>query len=110
MIDSIDTVQTLGTEQVGPSTIAVSPFLEIVQAIAAEASDYTRRSLERGSSFVEKLFGATSFERALLIQSDYAGTSYAGLITYLREMDELYTNLVKEAVKPFEEALANFQR
>src|SRR5262245_7929094 len=94
----------------GSSTIAVSSFLEIVQAIAAEASDYSRRSLERRSSFVEKLFRATSFESALLIQSDYARTSYAGLITYLRKMDELYSNLVKEAVKPFEEAIANFQR
>lgn len=110
MIDSIDTVQKLGTEQVGSSTIAVSSFLEIVQAIAAEASDYSRRSLERRSSFVEKLFCATSFESALLIQSEYARTSYAGLITYLRKMDELYTNLVKEAVKPFEEAIAKFQR
>lgn len=98
------------TEQVESSTIAACSFLEIVQAVAAEASDYSRRSLEHGSSFVKKLFGATSFESALLIQSEYARTSYAGLITYLRKMDELYTNLIKEAVKPFEEANANFQR
>ena len=110
MVDNIDTFQKLGTEEVESSTIAACSFLEIVQAIAAEASDYSRRSLEHGSSFVEKLFGAASFESALLIQSEYARTSYAGLITYLRKMDELYTNLIKEAVKPFEEAIANFQR
>jgi hypothetical protein len=110
VIDNIDTVQKLGTQQAGSSTAAAASFLGIVQAIAAEASDYSRGSLEHGSSFVEKLFGATSFESALLIQSEYARTSYAGLITYLRKMGELYTDLAKEAVKPVEAAIANCQR
>jgi hypothetical protein len=108
--DDIDTVQKLGTEQAESSTAAASSFLEIIQAIAAEASDYSRRSLEHGSSFVEKLFGAKSFEGAVLIQSEYARTSYAGLITYLRKMGELYTDLAKEVVKPVEAAIASFQR
>jgi hypothetical protein len=78
MVDNIDTFQKLGTEEVESSTIAACSFLEIVQAIAAEASDYSRRSLEHGSSFVEKLFGAASFESALLIQSEYARTLLRG--------------------------------
>jgi hypothetical protein len=106
----VDSFQKPGTEQLGSSTAAVPSFLEIVQAIATEASDYSRRSLEHGSSFVEKLFGATSFERALLIQSDYARTSYAGLVAHLRKMGELYTHLAREASKPVEAAIANFQR
>jgi hypothetical protein len=99
MIDNIDTVQKRRTAQAESSTAAASSFLEIIQAIAAEASDYSRRSLEHGSSFVEKLFGAKSFESAVLIQSEYARTSYADLMTYLRKMGDLCTNLAREAVK-----------
>jgi hypothetical protein len=110
VIDDIDTVQKLGTEQAESSAAAASSFLGIVQAIAAEASDYSRRSLEHGSSFVEKLFGATSFESALMIQSEYARTSYAGLVAHLRKMGELYTHLAREASKPFEAAIGNLQR
>lgn len=109
VVDNGDTFQKIGIEQFESSTTAAPSFLDVFQAIAAEASDYSRRSLEHGSSFVEKLFGATSFENAVLIQSEYARTSYAGLITYLRKMGELYTNLAKEGFKPIEAAITKFQ-
>ena len=56
-------------------------------------------------AFIEKLFGATSFESALLIQSEYARTSYAGLITYLRKMDEFYTISSRRPLNPLKRQL-----
>ena len=41
--------QKLGTEQLESNTSAASSFLDTLQAIAAEASDYSRRSLENSS-------------------------------------------------------------
>ena len=57
--------QKLGTEQLASNTTAASSFLDTVQAIAAEASDYSRRSLENSSSFVAKLLGAKSFDSVI---------------------------------------------
>jgi hypothetical protein len=42
-------------------------FLDTFQALAAEASDYSRRTLENRSSFIAKLFRATTFESAIQI-------------------------------------------
>jgi hypothetical protein len=75
--------QKLSTEQLESNTSAASSFLDTLQAIAAEASNYSRRSLENRSSFVVKMFSATTFKSAIQIQSEHAKTSYAGFIVYL---------------------------
>jgi Phasin protein len=98
--------QKLGMEQLESNTTAASSFLDTIQVIAAEASDYSRRSLQNRSSFVVTMFGATTFESAIQIQSEHAKTSYAGFIAYLMKMTELRANLAKEFFKPIETAIA----
>ena len=101
--------QKLGTEQLEPNTTAASSFLDTVQAITTEASDYSRRSLENRFTFVAKLLGATTFESAIQIQSEHAKTSYAGFIAYLMKMTYLRANLTKEFFKPIETAITKVQ-
>jgi len=101
--------QKLSTEQLESNASAASSFLDTVQAIAAEASNYSRRSLESRSSFVAKLLGATTFESAIQIHSEYAKTSYAGFIAYLMKMTDLRANLAKEFFKPIETAITKVQ-
>ena len=43
--------QKLSTEQLESNTSASSSYLDTLQAIAAETSDYSRRSLENRSTF-----------------------------------------------------------
>ena len=106
---NIQNFQELGTEQLESNTVAASSFLDTLQAIAAETSDYSRRSLENRSSFVAKLFRATSFESAIQIQSEHAKTSYAGYVAYVMKMAELRANLAKEFFKPIETAITKVQ-
>ena len=101
--------QKLGTEQLESNASAASSFLDTLQAIAAEASDYSRRSLENRFTFVAKLLGATTFESAIEIQSEHAKTSYAGFIAYLMKMTDLRANLAKEFFKPIETAITKVQ-
>ena len=98
-------VQEIGTEQIESNTSATFSFLDALQAIATEASDYSRRSLENRSSFVTKLLGATTFESAIQVQSEHAKTSYAGFIAYLMRMAELRASLAKTFFKPIETAI-----
>ena len=101
--------QKLGTEQLDSNIIAASSFLDTVQAIATEASDYSRRLLENRSTFIAKLLGATTFESAIQIQSEHAKTSYADFIAYVMKTAELHANLAKEFFKPVEAAITKVQ-
>ena len=73
-----------------------------ILAIIAEATDYTKISLDNRLAFVEKLVGAKSFDSAFRIQSEYAKTSFEGFVAEATKMGELYSNLAKVTFKPFE--------
>jgi hypothetical protein len=73
-----------------------------VQAIAAEATEYARKSVEAGGSFVEALFSAKSLEDAVDIQTEYVRRSYEAFVTEASRLGELYADLAKDAYKPFE--------
>lgn len=76
------------------------------QAIAVEASEYTKKSLEAGSTAFEKLLSAKSFEDALGIQTDYVKQSYESFVAEATRFGDLYSELAKEAYKPFEGIVA----
>jgi hypothetical protein len=73
-----------------------------VQAIAAEAADYSKKSFEEGSATMEKLLGAKSVEKAMEIQTAYAKSAYEGFVAQATKMSELCADLAKETYKPFE--------
>jgi hypothetical protein len=76
---------------------------------ADEATDYSKKSLESGSAFIEKLRGAKSLESAIQIQSDYAKLAYAEFLAYLVKMSDLYCNLFKRGATPIEKATAKIE-
>ena len=76
------------------------------QAIAVEATDYTKKSFEAGSAAVEKLLSAKLFEKVIEIQSDYAKQSYESFVAEVTKISDLYAELAKDAYKPFESVVA----
>jgi hypothetical protein len=91
--------QGIGKEQLESATTSPIFLVTGFQAITAETIEYSKKSLENGSAFVEKLLGAKSFQSAIHVRSEYAKTSYAELIAYLTKLGELNTKLAKEAFK-----------
>jgi len=81
------------------SPLAAAVLATCFQTIAVEATDYSKKSIESGSAFVEKLLGAKSLESAIRIQSEYANTSYAGFVAYVTKISGLYSKLAKEGLK-----------
>jgi hypothetical protein len=75
------------------------------QTIAAEMTDYTKRSFEESTATMEKLFAAKSFEQAVEIQTGYAKRAYDEYMHQLSKIGGLYADLAKEAYKPVEKAL-----
>ena len=91
--------QEIGKEQLKSATTSPTFLATGFQAITAETIEYSKKSLENGSAFVEKLLSAKSFQSAIHVRSEYAKMSYAALVAYLTKIGELNTKLAKEAFK-----------
>jgi phasin family protein len=68
--------------------------------------DYSKKSVEGSTAAVERLMGAKTIEKAMEIQSEYLKTSYQDFVAEATKLGELYTDLAKEAYKPFEGVIA----
>jgi hypothetical protein len=106
MAYEFEDLQKFGKEQYDAAAAVTNSIAKTLQAIATETADYSKKSLESGSAFVEQLFGAKSYDNAIQIQSEYWKTSYAGFIAQATRMGELYSNLAKEAFRPIETAFS----
>jgi hypothetical protein len=91
------------------ATTASNRCAQILQAIVAETTEYSKKSVDDRLTFVEKLLGAKSLDTVIQIQSDYAKTSYEGFVVQTKKMGELYSDLAKAAFKPFDAAINNVQ-
>jgi hypothetical protein len=109
MAYEFDDIQKYGKEQFDAATAATTSFAKTLQAIATETADYSKKSFESGTAFMEKLLGAKSYDSAIQIQSEYWKNSYAGFIAQATKLGELYSNLAKEAFKPIENAFTKAQ-
>lgn len=106
MIKNLDEVQKLGKDNVEATLKSVGAASKAFQAIAAEVTNYAKKSFEDGTAAMERLLGAKTFEKAIEVQSEYVKTSYEGFVTEATKLGELYADLAKESYKPFEGYLA----
>ena len=92
-----------------PSIGAVAPADNVpvsMQTIANAYGDYTRKSLEETRSFVEKLTGVRSLDKAIEIQAEFARQAYETFVAESQRICELYSELAKQIFKPFAGLLA----
>ncbi|MBA2400175.1 MAG: phasin family protein [Bradyrhizobium sp.] len=95
------TQQEDGKEQLDVATASATTFPAGFQALATAYGDYTKKSFEDTRSFVEKLSGVKSFEKAIEIQTEYAKTAYETFVTESQKIGALYGDLAKQSYKPF---------
>lgn len=105
MIKNFEDFQKLGHQNVDTAMKMIGEWSKGWQAIAAEMTDYTKRSFEEGTATVEKLLSAKSFEQAVEIQTGYAKRAYDDYMHQVSKIGGLYADLAKEAYKPVEKAL-----
>lgn len=99
--------QKLGQTNVDAAMKAFGEWNKGWQAIAAEMTDYTKRSFEDGSSTFEKLVSSRSIEQVMEIQTSYAKRAYDEYMHQLTKIGGMYAELAKEAYRPMERALQN---
>jgi hypothetical protein len=109
MTSNFDEIQKFGKEQLEAASSVAASLAKGFQTIAAETTDYSKKSIESNSAYVEKLLGAKSLDNAIQIQSEYAKSAYEGFVAQATKIGELYTILAKEAFKPVETVFAKVQ-
>lgn len=102
MLNSVDELTKYNKQNVDAAMVSLGHISKGVQAIAASAVDYSKRSMEQGTEALEKMLSAKSVERAFEIQSDYVKTAYETFIAESNRVSELCADIAKEAYRPFE--------
>jgi hypothetical protein len=98
-------IQKFSKAQLASAAVTSQSFVKGLQAIAAETTDYSKKSLENGSAFLEKVLGVKSLESAIQLQSEYAKSAYADFVAQATKIGELYSHLAKEAFKPIQSVI-----
>ena len=99
-------MQKLGKDGMDMAMTSLGAWTKNAQAIAVEVVDYSKKSVEGSAAAWEKLIGAKSLETAMEVQNQYLKSSYEDFVTEATKLGELYTDMAKEAYRPFESALA----
>jgi hypothetical protein len=71
-----------------------------LQAIAAETTDYSKKSFEKTRELCEKLVGVKKIEEAIKLQADFAKSAYEDFVAEATKISSLYSDLAKEAFTP----------
>lgn len=102
MNKNFEDMQTMSKANMDATMKSFDAVTKGTQAIATEIADYSRRSFENGARAAEKLGSAKSLEQAFEVQTDYAKAVYEGYVSEVTKLGELYSDLAKEAFKPYQ--------
>src|SRR3979490_2059679 len=77
-----------------------------IATIANAYGDYTKKSFQEGASFIDKLMGVRSLDKAIEIQTDFARQAYENFVAESQKICGLYSQLARQIFKPWEGAVA----
>ena len=104
----VEDIQQYGKEHYETVVASANTLQSGVQAIATAYGDYAKKSFEDGKSFVEKLSGVKSMEKAIEMQTEFAKSAYDTFVAESQKIAGLYTDLAKQTFKPLEGMAAKF--
>ena len=108
MFKTVEDMQKLGKSQIEAATASAAAVSRGLQQIAAETSDFSKKSMEDGSAAVTRLLGTKSLDAVVQVQTDYAKASYASMMAQATKVGEMLTSVGKDAYKPFEGTFSAF--
>lgn len=102
MFNGFEDFQKFGKDNVDVALKSAGAWGKGFQALASEAADYSKQSFEAGSAAFEKLLGASSFDKAVEVQSAYLRSAYEGYVGEATKVGEIVAGMAKDAYKPYE--------
>src|ERR1700726_3788588 len=104
----VEDIQNYGKEHLETVVASANTVQNGLQAIASAYGDYTKKSFEDTKSYVEKMSGVKSLDKAIEVQTEFAKSAYETFVTESQKIAGLYTDLAKQTFKPFEGIVAKF--
>ena len=101
-MNGFDSMERFGKENVDLALKSADAVGKGWQAIAAEAADYSRRSLDAGTGAFEKLLAARSLDKAIAVQADFARAAYEGYVSQVAKISEIVADIARDSYKPYE--------
>jgi len=102
MVKNFEDLQQVSKDNMELTLKAFGAVSKQGQAIAVEITDYSKKAFEDSTAAFEKLLGVKTLDKAMEIQTDYAKTAYEAFVAEATKLGGLYSDLAKEAYKPFE--------
>ena len=109
MANQFEDMQKMTKDQMEQMKETAAAVTRGLQAIATETTDFSKRSLESTSSFMEKLLGVKSVDTAIQLQSEFAKSQFEGFVAQATKIGDIYKGIAKDAFKPIETAMAKGQ-
>ncbi len=110
MMKSFENMQSFGKDGMEAYVASATAMTKGLQTIAGEMAEFSRKSFETGTAAVEKTISAKSIDKALEVQQGAAKEASEAYMAEMTKLGELYTNVAKEAYKPFEASVAQFTK
>jgi hypothetical protein len=88
-------------EQIDAAVASTNSVASSFQAIATAYSDYTKKSFEDTRSYVEKLSGVKSIDKAIEVQTEFAKSAFESFVAESQKIGALYRDLAAQSYKPF---------
>ena len=104
----VEDIQQYGKDHLESVVASATSVQNGLQAIASAYGDYTKKSFEDTKSFVEKLSGVKSLDKALEAQTEFAKSAYETFVSESQKIAGLYSDLAKQSFKPLEGIVSKF--
>jgi hypothetical protein len=105
----VEDIQQYGKEQFETAVTSATNLQNGIHAIASAYGDYAKKSFDDTKSFVEKLSGAKSLDKAIEVQTDFARSAYDTFVTEAQKIAGLYGDLAKQSFKPVENIVSKIK-
>lgn len=101
-MNNLDDLQKMGKDNMDIAMASFGSLSKGMQAIAAEMADFQKKSFEESSAAFEKVVASKSLDKAFEAQSDYFKSAYENFVGEVTKIGEMYTDMSKDAYKPYE--------
>ena len=104
----VEDIQNYGKEHLENVVASTTSVSNGLQAIASAYGDYSKKSFEDTKSYVEKLSGVKSLDKAVEVQTEFARLAYETFVAESQKIAGLYSDLARQTFKPLEGMVAKF--
>jgi hypothetical protein len=111
--DAREPIEVTAASQDSSPASAAAPADSVpvsMQTIANAYGDFTMKSLEETRSFVERLTGVRSLDKAMEVQTEFARQACQTFVAESEKIRGLHRELAKQIFKPLESIMAKTTR